>query len=198
MSLLNSGIKIRSAKSDGYTKYIIEYPRKKGVPVNISLGILKNIIRESNVIIHIDSVLSFLGTNTSKTQIKQLRNLLRDEGIYFDFRAAKLGGRGGLAGFLLGRKPESQEIVTFALKKGFDDERILKLILDIGCKVYIPITDNPNDELVSKVFNGHFEDDDERFDVFKYLIYINNVIDQAAVDTRELTLSDVENICKNL
>lgn len=194
LDLFSSEIKIRSIKNEPCIKYIIEYPKKKGAPVDISMDIFKNVLKDSGPVILVDSALSFLSANAARESIKSLRNILRNKDIYFDFRAAKSEEKSGLAGLLFGKKSGSKEMLAFKLAKGFDDDEIVKSILNIGCMVYVPIVESEGYELVDQVFNGYFEDDEDRFSTFKFIMYINSSIDRASIDTRNLDVEDIKKL----
>jgi hypothetical protein len=178
--------------------FVIAYPRKSGKPVSIGMDILANILKESNAIISMDSSLSFLGKVDVGQATRHLKSVLQGLDIPFSYRVLQgsSSGASGILGQLLGfgKKQADRDIITFELPKDYFDYDLFDAILKLGCEVYVPF--EPKTELVERVFNCQFKEDDEKYSTFKYVIYINDFLGQAALRTKALTTDDVKKLCK--
>ncbi|SKA87841.1 hypothetical protein SAMN05443428_10864 [Caloramator quimbayensis] len=192
IDLCKSKIKINTFKNKSFNKYIVEYPKKNCMPVDMSMNLLKNVINESDVIIQIDSNLTFLNENDTKDKIKKLRNILANKDINAKYRASKCEEKNSFAGIVLGKKYVLREELIFRLYKGIDDEELLKIILNIGCFVYVPMIEIENNEILDKILNGYFEDNDEKFLSFKVVMYINSYVDRASIETKILDIEEIK------
>ncbi|QCX34390.1 hypothetical protein FDN13_12150 [Caloramator sp. E03] len=183
-------LKIYKDKSKEY-KYIIEYPKNKGNITDISMELFKNILEEDDVVIQVDSVLTFLSINDLKEPIKSLKDVLNEKNIYLNYRAYKYEEKKSFLGLMIGNKLAIREVLTFKFSKSFYDDEILKLLLKIGCMIYVP--KDKSSDFVDSISNGYYEDENERLNHFKFIMYINSYVDRASVETK---ISDLEEIKK--
>lgn len=191
--LLYNKLKIYKDKSKEY-KYIIEYPKNKGNSIDISMELFKSILDKNDVVIQVDSVLTFLDMNNIKESIKSLRDILNEKNIYLNYRAYKYEEKKSFLGFLIGNKLAIKEVLSFKLSKSFCDEEILKLLLKIGCMVYVPKDKDKANDFVDSISNGYYEDDNERLNDFKFIMYINSYVDRASIETKISDIEEIKNI----
>lgn len=193
--LFYSKLKIYKEKSKEY-KYIIEYPKNKGNFIDISIEIFKSILDKNDVVIQVDSVLTFLNMNEIKESMKSLRDVLNEKNIYLNYRAYKYEEKKSFLGFLIGNKLAIREVITFKLSKSFYDEELLKLILKIGCMIYVPKDKDKSSDFVDSISNGYYEDDNERLNNFKFIMYINSYVDRASIETKISDIEEIKNMFK--
>lgn len=186
-------IKIRYSCKNGVGKYVITYSSK-----NKKLGahILKKILESSSAVINIDTSLSFMDKKQFKDYINTLKNSLESHKVNYYNRTitSSRSDMSALAQFLLyGKTKGDREIITFELNKDFNDDSLIELIVKPGCEVFV--SESLSSEIIQDVFNSNYQDEERRFDVFKYVIYINDYVDQAALYTKTLGIEDVKKIC---
>lgn len=197
MGLVNSDLKISSYIDNSIKVFIITYPKKNGSIMMLGKDILHNILTEESIIINVDTSLSFQDTpQVSKSSI-DLKSLLQDNDVSFDYRVTEPNPvEGGfLSKFLdINKKPRKREILTFELQQHFDNADIFDALLNMGCQVFAPV--NHKDDIARDIFYCNFEDERERYSAFKFVLYINNFLGQAALRTKLLDMEDVQKICK--
>lgn len=190
--------RIKTSCSDSIKKYIIVYPEKKGITVKIGADMLRNITKNSAPIVLLDTSISLMDERSRENNANKLMDLLNTLGIKFFHRVipSEESTDGKIVDMLLfGRKDSDREIITFQLNIGFDNDELLSLIALLGCEIYIP--NSFYDDIIQDVFNFNFQDKKKRLDVFKYVIYINDLIGQAALTTKSLEAKDVDYIVGN-
>lgn len=158
----------------------------------MSMSLFKNVVNESDVIIHIDSNLTFLNENDTKERIKKLRNILTNKDINVKYRASKCEEKNTFVGIVVGKKYILREELIFRLCKGIYNEELLKMILDIGCFVYVPMIEFEYNEILDKILNGYFEENDEKFQFFKFVMYINSYVDRASIESKIFDKDDIK------
>lgn len=195
------GVSIHSSCKGLVKEFVIAYPQNKGKGMDIGPSIIKNLLKEGSAIIEIDSSLCFSGKVDIKASIVYLKDRLNYLPIPFEYRIYKKDPPSGnplSKMFSMNVKQNSQENIVFELPKDFEDDKLLEPILNLGCFIYFPAENEAHPSLVQRILNGHFRDDESegRYDIFKFIMYINNVIKQASLKTTCLDLKDVERICR--
>lgn len=196
MGLLNSSLKIESLKADAAELFIIRYPRKNGKVVLLGKDILCNILKSNIVTVDVDTSLSFLNTKKVSKFTRELKNLLQKNDIRFDYRVLESNSSGGGISqlFKFNKKQKDREIITFKLPQHFNNSDLFDIMLGIGCEIFVAI--EFNDDIVQEIFNCHFQDQEVRYSTFKYVLFLNNYLDQAALRTKLLNLRDVQKLCE--
>lgn len=200
MGLFSSDLKIQETVDKTVKLFAVTYPVKSGKPVSKGSLILDNILKNDSVIVNIDTSFSFLDNSESSKYAEELRSMLRDRDIHFDYRVTEAETQAGLGGLLgqflgFGKKSKSREIVTFELPKLYNDKSLLTLLLKLCPELYIPI--EYNSQIAQEIFNCHFQDLKNRFSTFKYVAYLNEYLGQTAIRTTVLNLNDVKALCAN-
>ena len=196
MGLLNSSLKIESLKADQTELFIIRYPKKNGKVILLGKDILRNILRNSIITVNVDTSLSFLNTKKISKFTHELKNLLQKNDMRFDYRVLESNSSGGGISqlFKFNKKQSDREIITFNLPPHFNNSDLFDIMLGIGCEIFVPI--EYRDDIVQEIFNCHFQDQEVRYSTFKYVLFLNNYLDQAALRTKLLNLEDVQKICE--
>jgi hypothetical protein len=192
---LNSNLRIHAQTNNSIKEFVILYPKKKGVSINISKDIIKNVLRTSDIVVNINTSLSYTGdTNIEECSMK-LKEALKDLGLQYNFRIFTMDSQGSSLGQLLklSKKKKDYEIITFMLPQNFNDYALFDYMIQLGCEILVPV--QIASEITEQVFNGHFSRDQEKFTSFKYTLYISNFIDQTLLRTKVLDMGDVEKIC---
>lgn len=190
-------VRIKQSSKNSIKEYVIVYPVKKGATVKIGKSMLCNITKISTVIVHMDTNMTLMGKQQKMDFMSCLKNLLKALNINFSQRIIPGGSSNGesvLRMIFSGKKDSEREIVTFQLEKGFFNEELFSMISLQGCEIYIP--NNYYDGIVDDVFNFNFEDAQKRYDTFEYVLFISDLIGQAALRTKKLDLKHVEDIVK--
>ena len=198
LDFLNSKLRIRTAADGSIKKYTIFYPQKKGGTIAIGMDILRNILQDHAIIVHIDTSLFFLKPSETDHYTYKIKNMLSALGINFEYRIFKADhAHKGVLGSLnlFDKKQIDHQIITFALQQQCRHQDLLESLLEVGCQIYVPYENQYNTELVYRVFNAHFHEEHDRFSIFKCVLFINDWIGQTVLQTKSLTLNDVEKIC---
>ena len=48
--------------------------------------------------------------------------------------------------------------------------------------------------VVDSISNGYYEDDNERLNDFKFIMYINSYVDRASIETKISDIEEIKNI----
>jgi hypothetical protein len=196
MGLLNSDVKIHETLENSVKVFIISYPRKNSKQVLIGMDIVRNILKDNNIIVNVDNSLSFLKKDETAETVDKLREALKQAGIPFEYRvsesqASNTGVLGRL--FSLPKKNNERELFTFKLDSRFFDENLFDILLQLGCEIYVPF--EFKEEIVQEVFNRYFHEQSKRFSTFKYVIFVSDYLSQAALRTKALNIEDVQKLC---
>lgn len=200
LNFLNKDLKIHVQNKGPVKEFIINYPVKNGKFIEIGPSILWNVLKEGSIIIQIDTSLCFTDKVDSKTLIKKIKSRLNDLSLNFEYRIYKKDdtSRNPLSKlFEMSRKKSSQETLVFQLPQGFDDTMLLDDMLKLECHVFFTVENDDNPMLVQRVLNGHFDDDEERYENFRFVLFINSVISQAVIRTTHLDSKDIEKLCRH-
>lgn len=190
-------IKEASEYTDEIKQFSIVYPKKKGKFIDISSDIFKSILSSTPVYVYIDTSLCFSSPDTSKVQAKELRLMLTDLSIdYKHMLANDTSGRDAILGLIkLGRQEKKCDIMAFMLPLNFNDEDIIKKIIEIGAHILVPFETEFSDELREKIFMNNFEGDEDKIANFRFMTYLTNYITQTSIKTKYLTLEEIKKIC---
>lgn len=191
----NNNIKIKYTNKNGAGKYIISYTSKG---MKLGRNLLRNILKQSSAIVNLDTSLSFMDNKAISEFITKLKATLKSLDVNFYNRTitpAKFETN-GLVHFLLYGKTAilDREIITFELNKDFSNNELFALLSDHGCEIFV--AESPSVEIIQDVFNCNYQDIGERLASFKYVIYVNDSIGQAALNTKTLNEKDVEALCR--
>lgn len=191
----NRDVKISAEDTGNVTKFIIEYPKKNWDYVDIGQAIIRNILKENSVIIHIDTSLCFEQNSKAKCLLKQIMVELRDFSIEYEHRTYKgTHVQSGLGGLLqIGSKPVNYEILTFELSDDNMNSELLDKLICLGCQVFVPREGRTASSLVHDLFEGYFEDNEIRYEVFSFVLYLSSTVKHAALYTTTMSMDDVKN-----
>ena len=197
-SFLNSALKIKKQYNDSISEFIISYPRKNGNYISLGKDIITNVLKDNDIIVHINTSLCFSTMINITEVVKELKSALRYEDIIFHSRVIKGSGNSNSLGslFQMSKKKSTYELVTFKLPRYFNNEKLLDTILKVGCEIYVPTIEQFDEGIILQVFNHNFDEDEveDKFLLFKYILYINNFVEQAVIRTKVIDLSDVEKL----
>jgi len=197
--LFHSDLKIIVSKKGNVKEYIISYPQNKGNFENFSPTLFQNVVEMHNIIVNINTELSFSNKTDPQDLISSLRLSLASLGIPYEYRSFKSASAKSpfekLFGFV--KREHSEDIITFALPKGFSDSNVINLILSLGCEIFVPFEEEECQDYVYKVFNSHYENPEDRYSTFKFVLFISDFVQQSVIRTTVLELEDVEKIVKH-
>lgn len=198
LNFLRNDLKISSSDSGCCKEFIIRYPRENGKCTNLGAYIVNSILCSSSVIVKIDTSLCFAAKADIKILSERLRSLLKSIPIDFQYRIVKsaVSGQNPLGKlFQFSNKNGSSELIVFELPIKFVHKDLLDIILNLGCEIFVPFENSSNTSVIQEIFNGHYDDNEDRFDRFKFVMFLSNYLEQAALRTKHLSLKDVESIC---
>lgn len=192
----NKSAVIRESVENTTKLFVISFPRKSRKPVLLGIDILNNILKDNDVIIYIDTFLSFMDKTKAAETISKLKDELSNEGIKFEYKTVQtpsktLGTLGKLFGF--SKRIDNRETIVFAIKRHSYNENLFSKILDLGCEMYIP--ESLSDNIVQEISEGVYQNDEKKYSSFKYVIFISDYLGQAALRSKNLNLEDVQNLC---
>ncbi|WHH59209.1 hypothetical protein [Petroclostridium sp. X23] len=195
-NLWNKDIRIKASNNKETREFTIFYPAQKGKIVPIGQKLLLNILSYSDIIVHIDTGLSFNKEATTWDYSAAVRNTLSALAVHFEYRTYKAASsRGVLGGIVnLNNKKTTHEVMTFQLCKGFNYTDLLHAIAQIGGFIYVLPEHSEKQKYILKVFNEKIEEDHEKLALFEYILFINDFMGQTVIRTKHLDLKTVKEI----
>lgn len=192
-NLLNPKTKVKLlSENNGIREYTILFSRKK----DSNIELLKEILRQNYLYVHIDTSLCFLNYDQAEKKASEIMKLLQDFSIELNHRISEdTSNRDTILGSIkLSNTKRNCSIITFILPKDFNNDFLIKNLFEIGFMIYAPIENDYKEVTLDKVFWNKFKTEDEKSSSFNYSIFLTDYISQSTITTKYLFQPEIEKI----